>query len=141
MKFREFIENPKYSKTLHYWIDLVFGKRQQSYEDSNIYFSSSTEEYYNLRTEKSDVGRTTVESAAEFFHLPKKLFTNYHKALGSKDQNDENEEEELNSQSLLQNKFEVNINDIKITKDENIHNHLIDKGSYNLKNIPIDILT
>ena len=140
MKFREFIESSRYAKSLHHWIDMVFGKRQQSVEDNNVYFSTSTQRYYE-KMNKDEIDPISVESAAQFFHLPKRLFISYHKSLGSKVQNDENEEDKNNANP---NNFE-SVNDVKkeditISKDEVLNNYSVDKDKYNKTKI-YDVLT
>ena len=115
---------------LHYWIDMVFGRRQQSVEDNNVYFSTSTQEYFDKMDQK-EIDPISVESAAQFFHLPKKLFTHNHKSLGSRVQNDENEEDKNNGNV---NKFDrvndVKREDITISKDEVISNESISESTY-----------
>ena len=122
MKFREFMENPRYSKILHYWIELVFGRKQQNLEEKNIYFCFATESYYE-KTDEEDIPPMATNSAAEFFQLPKQLFTNNHKALGARDQSDS--AEEINKNMIVSNADgveEVNKEEIKITKDKDICN-------------------
>ena len=120
---------------------MVFGKRQQSVEDKNVYFSTSTQEYYD-NIDKDQIDPISVESAAEFFHLPKKLFINYHKSLGSKVQNDDNEEDKSNmNQNTLESVNDVNKEDITISVDEVINNFTITKEEYANKKFVFEILT
>lgn len=122
MKFREFIENTKYTKILNHWIDMVFGKRQQNTDDKNIYFSFATQDYYD-KTQQAEVSRMALKSASEFFQLPKQLFVNNHKMLGNKDQSDNIEEIKGSSTKLnLVGVEEVNKEEIKIIADECVSN-------------------
>ena len=82
MKLREFIEDYRFSKSLNYWIDLIFGKRQQTEENWNIFFSFATQNYYDS-TDICEITRDAVISTGEFNQLPKQLFTRYHKEINS----------------------------------------------------------
>ena len=140
MKFREFIESPRYTKMLHYWIDMVFGRRQQSVEDNNVYFSTSTQNYFDKMDHK-EIDPISVESAAQFFHLPKKLFTNFHKSLGSRVQNDENEEDKNSGKAnTFDSVNDVKKEDITISKDEVINNESTSEKTYKSKKL-YEVLT
>lgn len=105
---------------MHYWIDLVFGKRQQSVEDKNVYFSFATEAYYE-KTPKEKYMPGAPTSVTNFFQLPKQLFLNYHKTMDMRDQSENTEE---NSGALTvpnaEGVEEVNKEEIKINHDEDI---------------------
>ena len=82
MKLREFVEDYRFSKSLNYWIDMIFGKRQQTEENLNIFFSFATQEYYDYANPK-EITREAVISTGEFFQLPKQLFSKYHREIDS----------------------------------------------------------
>lgn len=121
------MEHPKYSKILHHWIDMTFGKKQQSEEEKNIYFSFATQEYYD-KTPEEEVSRMALNSAAEFYQLPKQLFVQNHKGLGNIDQQ-ENTEEEKKEGVAAEGVEEVNQEAIKMTKDEDIYKSLFFEDS------------
>jgi hypothetical protein len=117
MKYREFMEHPRYSKILHHWIDMTFGKKQQSVEDQNIYFSYATPEYYE-KTPDEEITRMALNSASEFYQLPRQLFTNNHRSLGNIEQTDNFEE--AKSINQMEGVEEVTKEEIKVFKDEDI---------------------
>jgi len=87
MKFREFIEKQKYCRFVNYWIDMVFGKRQQSSEDLNVFYSFATPEFYK-NADEEEITDMALKSAYEFFQLPSQLFLNIHKPYKLKNQDD-----------------------------------------------------
>ena len=109
MKYREFIEDPQYTKELNHWLDITFGKRQQSKEDMNIFFSYATPDYYEKISEEEIRKNQALVSATEFYQLPAKIFYNNHSVSNAKEANRGRDESPIKNIS--------NIND-EIRKEE-----------------------
>ena len=80
------LEHLKCRSSLHSWIDLIFGIKQQSRECYNLFKALSSEEYVKSR-ENSETGKldlSEVSHIAEFGHNPAKLFSASHPKFDSK---------------------------------------------------------
>ena len=123
MKYREFIEDPLYSKDLPEWIDMIFGKKQQRKESKNIFFSFATPEYFNNTSTEEILKTEALMSATEFYQLPRKLFMNKHRNITNKDPNDLREETEIsnkifgNESEMLKEEIRVRVNDTIICRN------------------------
>lgn len=77
MHLRKALRNYHYSKHLNFWIDLIFGSKQQKKNYMNVFFEFATQKYYE--GEQGDIDREILKSAANFYQLPSKLFSKDHK--------------------------------------------------------------
>jgi hypothetical protein len=135
MKFREFIEQQKFCKNINCWLDMTFGKKQQSIDDMNVFFSFATQNYYE-KLRESDISRMALKSAFEFYQLPQQLFYTNHKAFGTKNQIDKSDKGEGRNSNQEVPLEQVNKEEIKIIKDLLVMKAIFKKDN-NFKNMTI----
>ena len=81
MQQRKFIENSRLNKNINVWIELLFGRRQQSEKEFNIFFEMCSSEYFKSISKTELFDRMLLRSVSEFFQLPSKLFDKKHPRL------------------------------------------------------------
>lgn len=64
---REALENPHVSGKLHLWIDLIFGVKQNSIDDNNVYHPFSYEGYINFEKVTDPDERAAYETHVREF--------------------------------------------------------------------------
>jgi len=73
------------SKNLHKWIDLIFGTKQCSIEDNNVFHPVTYQGKVDLETLKDPLQRLAFETQiSEFGQTPKKIFMQAHPSKFSK---------------------------------------------------------
>ena len=75
---RKFIENSIYSKDISTWIEMVFGRKQQSEKQLNVYFEVCDYQYFNKIDKTQEFSRMKLKAIAEFQQIPIKLFEKKH---------------------------------------------------------------
>ena len=84
-KHRLALESPHVSANLHKWIDLVFGCKQNSIEDDNVYHPYSYEGFIDFDKVTNPQERKAYEiHVSEFGQTPRQLFKKLHPKKGQK---------------------------------------------------------
>jgi len=85
MPHRNNFRDYKYCKGLNTWIDLIFGSKQQSKTNKNIYFEFASmslvsllapKYYQNLENKGIDIDRESLQSAYNFYQVSISLSSN-----------------------------------------------------------------
>jgi hypothetical protein len=80
---RKFIESYVYNDNINFWIDMLFGVKQQSEKMRNIFFNVCDNQYFNNIDKSKVFERMLLRSVAEFFQLPNKILDKKHPKLHS----------------------------------------------------------
>lgn len=82
---RRFIESGLYNNNINYWIDMLFGVKQQSQKMRNIFFEVWDNQYFYKLDRSKVFDRMLLRSVADFFQLPCKILDKKHSKLHSEE--------------------------------------------------------
>ena len=83
-KHRLALEAPHVSNNLHKWIDLIFGCKQNSIDDNNVFHPYSYEGYIDFSKVTDPQEKAAYEvHVREFGQTPRKLFAGLHPRKGA----------------------------------------------------------